>query len=151
VGIAPGAGPVALRAARPGDLPAIRALLEAAGLPSAGVAEHLGTFVVVESQGALVGVGGLEIHGPVGLLRSLAMAPAQRRRGLASAICAHLEGEARARGLEALYLLTETATAFFARRGYRPVPRAAAPAAIAACAEFRVLCPRSAALMGRVL
>jgi GNAT superfamily N-acetyltransferase len=80
-----------LRLAAPTDLSGIDALLRGAGLPSSGVTEHLDTFVVFESDGSIAGVGGLEIYGSRALLRSLAVAPALRGRGIAASICDHLE------------------------------------------------------------
>jgi N-acetylglutamate synthase-like GNAT family acetyltransferase len=64
-----------VRSAKPGDLPAISEFLAIARLPAAGVAEHLDTFLVIESSGSLVGVGGFELHKSVAFLRSLAVAP----------------------------------------------------------------------------
>jgi len=138
-----------LRPAKPGDLPEISELLATPRLPTMGVAENLGTFFVFESRHSIVGVGGLELHGSVALLRSLAVAPAHRGRGLATAICAHLEAEAATRGVEHVYLLTETAERFFTRRGYVAIPRANAPPEIASSEEFSVLCPQSAVFMRR--
>ena len=154
---------MSLRAATPADLAVITKLLAGAELPTAGVEEHLDTFVVVETDpassatdgglpgdlAALIGVGGLEIHGRFALLRSIAVATEHRRKGVASAICTRLEEEAAARGVAQVYLLTETAEAFFASRGYSVVPRVDAPAAIAATEEFATLCPDSAVLMVR--
>ncbi|MGR8918854.1 MAG: hypothetical protein ACU85V_04495, partial [Gammaproteobacteria bacterium] len=48
-------------------------------------------------------------------------------------------------------LLTETAAAFFEHLGYSRAPRAAAPATIAATAEFASLCPDTAVCMRRVI
>lgn len=130
-------------------LPAILDLLARSDLPTAGVREHLDGFVVAQADGNVIGVGGLELHAPFGLLRSVAVVPGQRRRGIASAICAHLEAEAARRGVDRLYLLTETAATFFAARGYREIPRSDAPPEVASCEEFRSLCPASAVLMTR--
>lgn len=138
-----------LRSASPADVPEILALLAASKLPTGGVSEHLETLVLFESGGSIAGVGGLELYGPSALLRSLAVAPAHGGRGLAEAICDHLEAEARLRNVETLYLLTETAERFFSKRGYLAVPRAEAPPAIASTEEFSTLCPQSAILMRR--
>ena len=48
-------------------------------------------------------------------------------------------------------LLTTTAASFFAKRGYRPLARDEAPAAVRATAEFRSICPASATCMGKSL
>ena len=138
-----------LRAAVAGDLDSIHALLEAAGLPIEGVRAHLASFVAFESAGRVVGVGGLEVYADVALLRSLAVAPAFRRRGVAGAICERLETDAARDGVGEFYLLTETAESFFAKRGFGAVPRSAAPPAIAATEEFAELYPDSAVLMRR--
>ncbi len=151
-----------LRAAQSRDLAEIRRLLAEAKLPTSGVADHLETFVVVENgtvengtdevaaiDGSLVGVGGLELHGRFALLRSIAVAAVHRRKGLASMICARMEEEAGGRGIDRIYLLTETAESFFAGRGYSVIARADAPVEIAATEEFTTLCPDSAVLMVR--
>ena len=99
--------------------------------------------------GNLIGVGGLEIHGRLALLRSLAVDDRHRRMGIASRICARLEEEAAERGIVRIYLLTETAESFFTKRGYSVTARTDAPAEIVATQEFTTLCPDSAVLMVR--
>jgi amino-acid N-acetyltransferase len=140
-----------LRPATRDDLPHICALLASAKLPTAGVAGQLPGFVVCDPGGEVAGVGGLEIHGSLALLRSLAVAPSRQRRGLATSICDRLEQAAARRGIRHVYLLTETAERFFARRGYAAIPRADAPAEIAASEEFSALCPQTAVLMRRAV
>ena len=94
---------------------------------------------------------GLEGYGAVALLRSLAVAPAWQGLGLGSALLAHAEQAARQRGVQALYLLTTTAEAFFARRGYVRLSREAAPPVLHRTAEFAALCPASAVGMTKAL
>lgn len=138
-----------LRPARPSDLPAITALLAEVGLPVRGVVDSLDTFIVAELEGGLIGVGGIEFHGRHALLRSLAVSPEHWGCGVATAICDHLEAQAARRGVESIYILTETAEQFFAGRSYAVVARSAAPEAIAASEEFADLCPQSATFMRR--
>ena len=134
------------------DLPAIRALLADAGLPTADLAAApWADFWGCRAGEDLAGVIGLEAYGTVVLLRSLAVAPDWRGRGLGSALLAHAEQAARQRGLAALYLLTTTAEAFFARRGYARIPREAAPPALRHTAEFAALCPASAVCLTKAL
>jgi N-acetylglutamate synthase-like GNAT family acetyltransferase len=52
-------------------------------------------------------------------------------------------------GVSALYLLTPTAEAFFARRGDVRISREAAPPVLHRTAEFAALCPASAACLTR--
>ena len=136
-----------LRPAKPSDLSAITALLLEFGLPTQGVLDFLDSFVVVELEGRLIGVGGVELQGHDVLLRSLAVSPDHQHRGIATMICDHLEAQAAQHGVESVYILTETAEQFFAGRGYVVVARSAAPEAIAASEEFSNLCPQSATFM----
>jgi amino-acid N-acetyltransferase len=99
----------------------------------------------------LAGVIGLEVFGPVALLRSLAVPLPCRGRGIASRLAHKAEEHARSRGVEAVYLLTTTAEGFFARRSYDRVDRDAVPGAIKATVEFQSLCPASAVCMVRHL
>jgi amino-acid N-acetyltransferase len=139
-------------AAQAADLPEIRALLEAAGLPHEDLtAGHLEHFLVLRSGPALAGVAGLEVHGADGLLRSVAVSQALRAQGFGAGLVAALEARAGARGLRALYLLTTTAAEFFARRGYRRIERREAPPRIQASAEFSALCPATATCMVKQL
>ncbi|HYR12090.1 MAG TPA: arsenic resistance N-acetyltransferase ArsN2 [Longimicrobium sp.] len=139
--------------ARASDFPAVVHLLSDAALPHDDLTpEHLRHFLVLrDGDGGIAGVVGMEVADDAGLLRSLAVPAARRGGGLASRLVDALEAHARAAGIRTLYLLTTTAEGFFARRGYAPADRAAVPDAIAATAEFRSICPASAACMARAL
>ncbi len=134
------------------DLRAVTALLDEAGLPHADLTPaHLAHFRVLRDGDALVGVVGLEVCGEAALLRSLAVAPGRRGEGLGGRLVDVAEAHARTLGVDTLYLLTTTAAAFFAARGYAVTDRAAVPDAIAATAEFAAMCPASAVCMTRRL
>ncbi|MCU0560726.1 MAG: arsenic resistance N-acetyltransferase ArsN2 [Desulfobacterales bacterium] len=126
----------------------VKRLLAESGLTTADItAQHLHHFFGCGSEGRLEGVVGLELYGTVALLRSLAVAAAQRGLGLGSRLVEHAEGYARGKGVKSLYLLTTTAEAFFRARGYVRIPREDAPGAIEATGEFSGLCPVSSAFM----
>ncbi len=128
------------------------ALLTAAALPIADLRDaREATFFGVRDAGRLVAITGIEVHGDVGLLRSLAVDPERRGGGLGRALVLHAEAWSRQRGLSALYLLTTTAEAFFARLGYETIPRSGAPEGIAGSAQFAGLCPGSSAFMRKLL
>jgi amino-acid N-acetyltransferase len=135
--------------ATPADARAIAALLRAADLPYEDIAPHLGHFLVARQGATIIGAIGLEVYSPDGLLRSLVVAPAHRGQGLADALVRRLKQAAAVWGVERFWLLTTTAEAFFARRGFRVTPRAGAPAEIAATHEFKSLCPATAICMAR--
>ena len=144
----------ALRPATQADGPEIDRLLTDAGLPTAGVAEILTTrpddFVVADDpRGGLAAVAGLEVRGDDALLRSVAVRPEWRDRGLGRELVRRLVCIAEARGLRALYLLTMTAEHYFPRFGFEVADRQAIPAAIRDTLEFRSACPASAIAMVR--
>jgi N-acetylglutamate synthase-like GNAT family acetyltransferase len=91
-----------------------------------------------------VGFGGLEIHGEDALMRSLVTLPSLRSRGIGAAMVMLLESEAAMRGCRAIWLLTDSASAFFGRLGYAKCDRAVVPETIRETQEFAVLCPASA-------
>ena len=103
------------------------------------------------ADGHLLGLVGLEIHGADALLRSLAVADAARGQGLGDELLTYAERQAASHGVHAIYLLTTTAEAFFAQRGYRLSERATAPLAIAATRQFCGLCPATATFMHKRL
>lgn len=133
------------------DAAAVNALLDACGLPSEDVAPLLPRFIVARDGGRIVGTIGLEAFGRIGLLRSLAVSPDQRGRGLGRELTGRLIEQARAAGIERLYLLTTSAADFFAAAGFAIVERASAPAIITSSRQFQSLCPASAVCMTREL
>jgi len=137
----------ALRAAGSGDLAEVERLLDGAGLPLAGVRESLGDFVVAEAEGGIVGVIGLERCGDSALLRSAAVDPAWRSRGLGRSLVERIVADANRRNLRALYLLTTTAERYFANLGFTHTTRDAVPDSVRATAEFQGACPASATVM----
>jgi amino-acid N-acetyltransferase len=132
--------------------PAAVALLNTAGLPVSDLTDaHMEHFFYCGAAHAPTGMVGLEFCGRDALLRSLVVAPAQRNKGLGAALVRHAEAHARSCGARALYLLTTTAQAFFARQGYAAADRAQAPQAIRATREFADICPASSALLVKLL
>lgn len=149
----PGAGPVHERPATSRDLPSARRLLTESGLPLDGLEDQFEDgFAVAAARGVsggdcVVGLAGLEAYGRHGLLRSVAVDPAWRGRGVASALVSSKLDRARAAGLEAVWLLTDTAPDYFPRFGFERVDRAEAPAGIDSSPEFAGACPLTATLM----
>ncbi|SHH44605.1 arsenic resistance N-acetyltransferase ArsN2 [Halobaculum gomorrense] len=140
------------------DLDRVEALLSANDLPTEDVRTGPGQFYLARDRDderdggdAVVGVGGVERHGPTGLLRSVAVEESSRGEGYGTALCAALEDRARREGVETLYLLTTTAAGFFGRLGYGAVDRESVPPAIRSTTEFAALCPASATCMRKRL
>lgn len=133
-----------------GALGEITALLAACGLPTADI-RHDAIFVVARAGGELCGTAGIEAFGAVALLRSVAVAPAWRRRGVAHALCEEVLRRASAMQVRRVFLLTSDAQNFFRSLGFATIERDALPAEIRATSQFRELCPQTAAAMARDL
>ncbi|MEI7612254.1 MAG: arsenic resistance N-acetyltransferase ArsN2 [Betaproteobacteria bacterium] len=142
-----------IRPATTTDLPAVITLLKECGLPSDDLsADSLSHFHVIEGEnGKLEAVAGLDRAGSRGLLRSLAVSPRCRGRGLGEKLVSQCETAALVAGIHEIYLLTTTASGFFVRHGYRELSRKVVPAAIAAHPQFESLCPASATCLGKRL
>jgi amino-acid N-acetyltransferase len=138
---------LAIEAAATSDLPEVLVLLKDCKLPLEGVAEHLDGFLVARDDRTLLGVIGLERYEDIGLLRSLAVGPQARGRGLGSSLVEALITGARERKIATLYLLTNTAEDFFPQFGFEPIPRARLDARLAASAELQSACPETAVAM----
>lgn len=144
--------PVVIREASRADLAGITTLLATNDLPTTGVAESLDGFFVGESAGQIVGVVGLETCcDRYALLRSTAVAPDWRGRGLGRRLVERAIGFAEAQGFQALYLLTTTAEQYFPTFGFATIAREDVPAEVRATEEFTSACPASAAVMKRTL
>ena len=109
-------------------------------------------FMVARGQdNSIIGVIGIEMFQENGLLRSLAVQPAYRRKGLGGQLTREIESFARSNGIKALYLLTMTAADFFSKFDYQVIQRDQAPESIQNTAEFNNLCPVSAVCLYKTL
>lgn len=135
---------VVIDAAKETDLTAILALLERAGLPQDGLADHLTSTLVARQDGAIVGSAALELYDAAALLRSVAVDVSLRGQRLGQQLTRAALDLARQRGVTIVYLLTETAGDFFPRFGFRPTFRSAVDPAVQQSVEFTSACPESA-------
>ena len=136
--------------ARPDDFAAIADLVRQASLPLDGLREQMGAALVARTTGEtvqIVGTVALELYGREALLRSLVVASPWRGRGMGLALAQAALELARSRGVERVFLLTETAAGFFPRLGFEPVERSAIPASVQQSVELRSACPASAQAM----
>jgi len=137
------------RAATATDIDAVRELLAACNLPLNGVESQLGDGFVLafDDGGRLVGMAGIERYHGDGLFRSAAVHPDWQGRGLGQALTRDRIAWARATGLRALYLLTETAAEFWPRFGFERIDRGSAPPGVSGSLEWAGGCPASAVAM----
>jgi amino-acid N-acetyltransferase len=125
----------------------IVAILSAEKLPVDDLPEKLDTFLVATDNGQLVGVIGIEVYGAYGLLRSLAVLPDHRNKGIAGKLIDRLESVAKLNDLKEIYLLTETAPEYFAGKAFQKITRDEVPNEVKQSSEFSHVCPVSAIVM----
>ncbi len=112
-------------------------LLAATGLSDAALdAPGLHLVGIASPADEILACGGLSMYGDAAMIRSVAVAQRRSRQGLGTALTFKLLAEARNRGAQAAYLLTDSAPAFFARLGFAAVDRARVPAVVAADPGF---------------
>lgn len=122
------------------------AALEAAALPTDDLTSEPFRYFTAEDAAW----GGVSA-GPDAMLRSVVVSPHARGQGLGVVVARGLIQHAREAGSERLWLLTTSASPFFAKLGWRAADRAEAPNAIAQSRQFSELCPASATLMALTL
>ncbi len=130
-------GAVTLTPARPGDVPAILDLVRAVQLPPEGIEATLEYFWVAREGEQIVGTVGLEVYDDLALLRSLAVTPARQHTGLGRVLTETALSYLTTRQFRAVYLLTTTAGAFFARYGFALLARDQVPASVQRSVEFQ--------------
>ena len=139
---------VTISLAAASELDEVLALLDNVNLPTEGIAEHFGGFLVARIGDRLVGCVGQERYGDVALLRSLAVSPELQGSGLGKALTARLLDEALSAGVSEVVLLTTTAKEFFARQfGFAETARSKFDSALADSMEWRLPRCSSAACM----
>lgn len=134
-------------AATDAERAALRRLVGGAGLTLAGFDEIDGHMLVAVRGGAVVGGAAVERWENVGLFRSVVVAEPIRGYGVGALLVLAAIDAARVAGLRGLYLLTETASGWFPRFGFAPLPRTDLPAALGGSAELRGACAESAVAM----
>lgn len=133
------------------DVEAIKALLVANDLPTAGVAEHWRTFIVARDGDTIVGCGGAEAYQFAALIRSIAVRADYRSHGLGRRLVRQLLDRLASRGLREFYLLTTTAEDYFRKRGFKTIDRDEVHPQLLASREFQDACPSSATCMRLVM
>ena len=133
------------------DLAAIERLLLASDLPLDGARDAFATGLVAREGGEVVGAAAIEPYGQAGLLRSVAVEQTLRGTGIGRTLVDSSETFARELGIDELYLLTETAEAWFKRRGYLAIEREVVPEPVRGSIEFTTACSSTAVVMWRAL
>ena len=137
-----------IRTAKSEDLKRVTDLLRECDLPVDDVGEILGKGYIIAEHGAeLIGVCGIEVSDPYGLLRSLAVSPSWRGRSTGRALVNDRIAWAMTEGMRSLYLLTIDASRYFEQFGFGCIDRDGVPDEIKSSREFSSLCPETAVVM----
>lgn len=134
-------------AATEADVEAIKQLLVMNDLPVAGVDDHWKTFVVAREGNQIVGCGGSEAYRNAALIRSIAVSPEHRSRGIGRLLVRQLLDRLSSRGIREFYLLTTTAQDYFKKRGFKKCDRDEVNPQLLASREFQDACPDTAICM----
>lgn len=136
-----------LKPARRGDMAGVRELLAKVGLDSEPARdEQFPSFYVLTNEQGMVGTVALDVLGDDAILRALAVLPEGRGSGYGWMLADMAVSQARWRGVRRIYLLTETASDFFAAKfGFRVVDRSTLSRQVAASETFTA--PKGAGLV----
>ena len=134
----------AIRDALPADRQTIETVLQEADLPTEGVEDT--ELLVLEEDGAIVGVVGFEPYGDAALLRSLALRPAWRGLGLSRALLVAVFDRLRVKGVTTAYGLTTTIPDLLLELGFAEIGRGELPGAFTDSAQLQgpQACPDTA-------
>jgi UDP-N-acetylmuramate: L-alanyl-gamma-D-glutamyl-meso-diaminopimelate ligase len=125
--------------ARREDMARVREILTLTGLGAGDFADtRAGEVLLCVDETGIVGCVAVEVHDQAAILRSLAVIPERRGRGLGWMLADNAVARARAEGADRLYLLTEHASDFFAEKvGFRAIERSAVEPSVAVTTHFR--------------
>jgi amino-acid N-acetyltransferase len=133
------------------EVASIKELLIENELPTAGVDDHWKTFVVARDGERIIGCGGSEAYRVAALIRSIAVVPEYRSRGVGRMLVRQLLDRLASRGIREFYLLTTTAPEYFKKRGFKKCDRDEVPPQLLASREFQDECCSSATCMRLVM
>jgi len=129
------------------DFETVCKLLLQENLPIADLNPLLENFFIAVEDNKITGVIGMDRYGKDGLLRSAIVQKEYRNKGIAAALVARLFDEAAKQGVSTLYLITDTAAAYFEKKGFNKITKAEVAPAVLESKEFNGLCPASSIIM----
>jgi amino-acid N-acetyltransferase len=130
------------------ELKKLQHFLQTNKLPYADIKTDGDVFVAYyDAKGNIIASGGLELYGASALLRSIAVDQHYRGKELGKRMVDDLIVKAKDLKIDFVFLLTETARAFFLKKGFSDVSRDDVPVEIKSSSEFSFVCPVSAACM----
>ncbi len=111
--------------------------------------EKLKNFILAKVNSKIVGVVGLEIFNDIGLLRSLAVEPSARLKGIGKLLLERIFTFSYQMEIKELFLFTTDADKFFICFGFNKLIREKIPVQIRETSQYNELCPDTAFCMSR--
>lgn len=131
--------------------PALIDFLQKAQLPTSDLPKDLAGFILAFEDEQLIGSAGMELKGKIGLLRSVAVAETHRNQQLGQGLFTAAMEYARLNEVEEVFLITDSAAAYFEKKGFQRVEREDVPVEILETKQLKELCPSSATVMKLVV
>jgi hopanoid C-3 methylase len=119
-----------IKLAKPNETKKVGNLLKKCNLSTEGLKEQINNFYLAELNNGLVGSIGLEIYGKYGIIRSTAVLPQYRKKGIGAKLAKKMIDFAESRGIDEIYLKTENEEKFFSGIGFRRITPDRIPAEI---------------------
>lgn len=129
----------------------IETLLKENKLPFEDLVSSKVEFLTLFSGTKLKGCIGIEKFDKNALLRSFAVDDNFKNQGIGNSLLHKLVLKCKDNGIEKLHLLTTTATAYFAKKGFIISDKKTVPKSIVNSKEFSEICPASAIYMVKVI
>ena len=95
----------------------------------------------VSYKDEVVGYFGYELFDNLALFRSMVVVPMARNQGYGKLIWQQAKTRLEEAGIKEVFLLTNTASPFFAKQNFVTIERGSVPTSIAGTTEFKDFCP----------
>ena len=138
---------VTIELAEKDNLSLLQGILEQNDLPTDDIYNNSIRFFVAKENDRILGLVGLEVYKPFGLLRSLAVMDEFKNKQIGKKLVEYLITESKSEEIKELYLLTTTADKYFPKFGFIRIEREQVPDSIRQTEEFKNICPDSAVVM----
>jgi len=132
-----------LRRADINDADSIKKLLQESGLPTVRIEKQLSEFIIAEERGSILGTLGAVYDGNKALLRSFAVCKENRKNGIGAALIKEMFAIMKAKKIREVFLLTETAAAYFINLRFLEISRADIPKILLTESGLDQACPCS--------
>ena len=140
-----------LKTAKSEDLLLLEELLKKNNMIYEDCIYHLDNFLVIFDDDKIIASGAYETCEQYAYFRSFAVDENYRNLGLANKIYEELKLKAKKNNIKELYLLTQTASLYFEKLGFKIINKIDAPSEIKNTKQFSLLCPDSCKLMKLIL